>query len=206
MEPNLTLHTAARRYLIDRRSNWIDAYSRVPNQGRASDGYHYRDDAKDIFPRYNVLDAIRVEVERLDPDDLPPVELVKAHLVHAGHFAENMFTSGKTGAIEERAMEDERSRFVSWVEETAERLPESVAALPYQRTLSPDESAGWRAEVERRWPIEHGGWWEPITSNSRDDALVLDADSFCDDHDWTGDRGRASRTCRPRHPPRDRAT
>ena len=70
-DDGLALHTAARRYLLDRFQELVDAYSQVPNSGRAADGFHYRDDAKDIYPRYNVLDAIRVEVECLDPDALP---------------------------------------------------------------------------------------------------------------------------------------
>ena len=183
VEPNLILHTAARRYLVDRRREWIDAYTRVPNEGRASDGYHYRDDAKDIFPRYNVLDAILVEIERLDPEDLPSVEVVRDQLVNAGYHADDMFTSGKAGAIEGRAMEDERALFLLWVDAAAERLPESVQPLPYRRTLAPEESTRWRNEVESRWPIEHGGWWEPISSSAPDDAVVLDAASFWDDHD-----------------------
>jgi hypothetical protein len=182
MEPNLVLHTAARRYLIDRRSDWIEAYSRVPNQGRADDGYHYREDAKAIFPRYNVLDAIRVEVERLDPDELPPLDHLVDQLVHAGYYAESMFTTGKMGEVEGRAIDHERARFVAWVEEIAPRLPESVPALPYRRTLSSEESQRSRTEVESRWPIEHGGWWEPINSNARDEALALDSNAF-----WAGD-------------------
>jgi hypothetical protein len=182
VERNLVLHTAARRYLIDRRSDWIEAYSRVPNQGRADDGYHYREDAKDTFPRYNVLDAIRVDVECLDPDDLPPVDQLVDALVHAGYHAEDMFTTGKISDVEGRAIDDERARFVAWVEEIARRLPEAVPPLPYRRTLTPEESLRWRTEVESRWPIEHGGWWEPITYNARDEALALDADAF-----WAGD-------------------
>ncbi|HVF76318.1 MAG TPA: hypothetical protein VM938_14880 [Acidimicrobiales bacterium] len=179
MEPNVVLHTAARRYLIDRRRDWIEAYERLPNQGRAEDGYHYREDAKDVFPRYNVLDAIRVEVERLDPEELPPVQQLVDALVHAGYNADDLFTTGEAGDVEGRAIDDERARFVEWVKQITLRLPDSVLPLAYRRTLTSEESLRWRTEVERRWPIEHGGWWEPINSKARDEALALDGDAFC---------------------------
>lgn len=179
-EPNLVLHTAARRYLIDRYRGWIDTYSRVPNSGRAADGYHYRDDAKDVFPRYNVLDAIRVEVERLDPDDLPDLDTVVELLTHAGYYGDSVMTTGVSGDIEARAMNNERERFIAWVESSAQEVPEYGEALPYRRALSDDEARRWWDEIETRWPVEHGGWWGPINELARDNPLALDARAFWD--------------------------
>lgn len=189
----LILHTAARHYLIDRRTEWIEAYSSVPNQGRANDGYHYRDDAKNIFPRYNVLQAIRVEVERLDPDDLPELTAVADRLIHAGTHAQDLFTEGDHGDIERRAMDEERSAFVAWVHRTLQELPESVPSMPYRRTLTSDESARWKAGLEQRWGLESGGWWKLIVEpEDGDRVLLLEAETF-----WEGESaGRATAAVR----------
>jgi hypothetical protein len=179
-DPKAVLHTAARRYLLDRHQDWVESYSRVPNGGRADDGHHYRDDAKDVFPRYNVLDAIRVEVERLDPDDLPEVDTLVERLTHAGYYGDSFMTTGKFGDIESRAMNDERERFLAWVEQSAQQLPPSIEGLPYRRTLSEDEVRHWWGQVEGRWPIEHGGWWAPINDYASGNPFALDARAFWD--------------------------
>ncbi|MGH9154470.1 MAG: hypothetical protein ACRD1K_01115 [Acidimicrobiales bacterium] len=184
MDPALILHTAARHYLIDRRVDWITACSRVLNDGHAGDGYHYRDDAKNIFPRYNVLQAIRVDVERLDPGNLPERDVVVAHLVHAGYHAEDLFTGGDPGEIEQRAMDEERLAFVDWVERTVSNPPASVRPLPFRRTLTTEEGVRWKAGLEERWNLEQGGWWKPIVERAdSDQALALDATAFWDEND-----------------------
>jgi hypothetical protein len=68
---SVTLHMAARRYLMERYDVLAHRYAALPNHGRAEDGYHYRPKAWRIFPRYNVVAAILEQVERLDPDRLP---------------------------------------------------------------------------------------------------------------------------------------
>jgi hypothetical protein len=182
----LALHTAARRHLLDRFQQLVQAYAKVPNHGRAADDYHYREDAKAIYPRYNVVDAIRVEVERLDPDSLPDVETLVERLLHAGYYGESFMTTGKTGEVEARAMNDERQRFVEWVEQSAQHVPTSVEPLPYRRTLSEDEVRRWWAAVEASWPIEGGGWWAPINECASGNPLALDASAFWDADDADG--------------------
>jgi hypothetical protein len=183
MSASLALHTAARRYLIDRRAMWIEAYSTLPNAGRAADGYNYQDRAKDIFPRYNVLNAIRVMTERLDPDRLPAVDEVVAFIHRAAFEATDFMSEPPNGEIEAGAMDDERHGFAAWLDQVATgRL--APDPLPYRRTLSDEEATAWWKRIEHRWPVEHGGWWEPIIDQAATDvALVLESDCFWDDND-----------------------
>lgn len=179
MDASVRLHTAARSYLRDRWQEWADAYSRVLGDGRAEDGYHYTDEAKNIFPRYQVLDAILVDVERLDPDDLPAVDELIDRLVRAGRHADSPFTTGDRDEIQRQAMNEERERFVAWVQSAATDPPDAVPPLPYRRVLDTAETNKWWAAVQSAWTIEHGGWWEPIVSESVDeDAVVLADDCF----------------------------
>ena len=62
---SLALHNAARRYCLDRHAYWCERYSEIfRNRGdRQRDGYHYTPEALATFPRYQVLNAIRVELK-----------------------------------------------------------------------------------------------------------------------------------------------
>lgn len=68
MTSPLALHTAARRYGLERHAYWCDRYAAIARRGgdRQRDGYHYTAEALATFPRHNVLNAIRVELERMD--------------------------------------------------------------------------------------------------------------------------------------------
>src|SRR6476646_4711220 len=99
MDPSLALHTAARRYLLDRHAYWCEQYAEIVRShgDRQQDGYHYTDAALATFPRYNVLNAIRVQVERIDPDRLGDVEVTRSRLARAGETANDDFTRRPLG-------------------------------------------------------------------------------------------------------------
>jgi hypothetical protein len=61
------VHKAARRYLLDRWQELVDAYDRLDSGGRSRIGFGYTRKAYKLFPRYNVVDAIRVEVDVSTP-------------------------------------------------------------------------------------------------------------------------------------------
>jgi hypothetical protein len=173
MDTSLALHTAARRYLIERRAEWISRYSALPGaSGRSGAGYTV--EARAIFPRYHVLDAIRVAVERLDPDDLPVTAELADALRAAAVDADDVMTARPNGDIEARAMDEERRLFWQWVDEVEVRRLEPEP-LPYRRTLGDGEARTWWQRIEDRWPIEHGGWWAPIAAGAAtDDALAIE--------------------------------
>ncbi|GAB2663567.1 hypothetical protein GCM10009743_44980 [Kribbella swartbergensis] len=66
---------------MDRYDKLSEMYAQLPNQGRGAGGLLYSPGARRIFPRYNAVEAMLLEVERLDPDRLPdPHALAHAHL------------------------------------------------------------------------------------------------------------------------------
>lgn len=108
MSSGAGLHNAARYYSIEQHRSWCEVYSKLTNQGRASDGYHYSEKALDTFPRYLVLDAILKDIETIDPESLSDFEGAKSLITLAGATAENQFTRNASGEIEKRAQDDER--------------------------------------------------------------------------------------------------
>jgi hypothetical protein len=64
------LQFAARRYCIDRSKLWAEKYQRLVEVGSDRRGPRYTPEAYRTFPRYQVLNAIRTELERLTGTDV----------------------------------------------------------------------------------------------------------------------------------------
>ncbi|MDI1462569.1 hypothetical protein QEZ54_16475 [Catellatospora sp. KI3] len=169
MEPD-HLHTAARRHLMDRYQQLTTAYSRLPNHGRAADGYHYTPEARQIFPRCHVAAAILDDVERLDPERLPPPAQLAEALVHSARSAASVFTSDARDA---GVIADERRRFEAVVADWLRpgRLP-VVAPLPYRRVLAAEESRRRQELLAQRWGLV-GRVWHPMLGRTAPPAEVL---------------------------------
>src|SRR5207302_656678 len=111
------LHTAARRYCLERHAYWCERYSEIVRRGgdRKRDGYHYTPEALATFPRYNVLNAIRVELERIHPGTLGDFEAAKALLLRIGQTAADDFTRQPTDRIRQRLIAEEREAFCRYI-------------------------------------------------------------------------------------------
>jgi hypothetical protein len=167
------LHTAARRYLIDRSTYWSERYAQTP--GPWSGRYSAED--LDAFPRYQVLDAILEEVERLSLEEFASVEELRERIARAGWTAQSLFTSGEMGEIERRAMAQERERFVSFVTDLSSEDLALIEPLPYRRMLSDSEVEELSKRLRGTWGVE-GGYWFPLTDVPREDVLAFRAAEF----------------------------
>ena len=177
MEAGLAVHTAARRYCLERYAYWTECYADIA--GRERDGYHYTPEALATFPRYNVLDAIRVELERIDPAGLGDFEAAKARVVRAGETANDDFTRKPIGAIDRRATADERAAFCAYVRGLSPAELIAVEPLAFRRVLAADESEAVWARLRERWQILEG-YWYPLTDGTRPDVAAFDAAAFHD--------------------------
>src|SRR5262249_41408688 len=139
---SLALFTAARRYCIERHAYWCERYSKIARQ---REGYNYTPEALATFPRYNVLNAIRRELERLEPAHLGDADNTKALLLLAGETAEDDFTRRPIGEIDERAMTEERKAFCDYMLGLTPDDLNTVQSLPYRRVLAAEESKAFWA-------------------------------------------------------------
>lgn len=188
MDPAEALHTAARRYVIERAADWRDRYAALlagEADGRRRAGiappteYTYSDEALATFPRYQVLAAIQAAVEALTPSDFTSLEDARQR-VAAAASADNLFTA-QTGHIQHGAIEEERSLFAVYVAQLAEADLRCVEALPYRRTLAAVERTRLLQELERRWGVQ--GWpWYPLDRPGDAEpppfTLVFEAEPF----------------------------
>lgn len=135
-------------------------------------GAEYTPEALGMFPRYNVLNAIRVEVERLDPHELEDIEEMLDILLAAGGTAEDDFTRKPIGEIAAAAMLEEREAFCTYLRNLGADQLKLVERLPYRRVLDDNEAKGIWAQLSDRWSIEPG-YWFPLAESTVPDIVAF---------------------------------
>ncbi|GLY54536.1 hypothetical protein [Lentzea sp. NBRC 102530] len=169
-----TLHTMARRYLMSRNEKLRAAGDELPNDGRRFFGY--TQEAQRIYPRYNAVTAILREVERLDPDDLPPPDRLASALATAS-ATRSVF---RLTRVEAEADAEERALFRAAVRSWRAAEDLLVEPLPYRRLFSEEEHERWRDALARRWGLAGFLWHPLIAVDVPDDVLVVDASALED--------------------------
>ena len=129
------------------------------------------------FPRYNVLNAIRVEVGRMDPATLKDLESTRALLVLAGATAESDFTRSPVDEIETRVMVEEREVFIGFIGGLTLSDLTEVEKLPYRRVLSAVESQSIWSRLRDRWRILEG-YWYPLAECEISDVAAFNKGAF----------------------------
>jgi hypothetical protein len=170
VEPE-NLHHAARRHLMRRYDELTDAYAELPHQGRAMDGYHYTVEARRIFPRYRIVEAMLEQVERFDPDRLPDSADLAAALLRSTDDAQSPFKP--QGQVEADAIREERQLFAAAVRDWASKADLDVEPLDYRRVLTAEESSGWCRHLQQRWALENLSWYPLVTAPVPAHVLVL---------------------------------
>lgn len=176
------LHSMARRYLMDRYGELIGMYAQLPNQGRVAGGLLYSLNARRIFPRYNTVDAMLVEVERLDPDRLPDPHALTQTLHRAADNAQSPFTRPPQSRVEQDVIDDERGLFRSAVDNWTSTPDLDVEPLGYRRVLRPEESEDWRRRIRQVWGLQDLTWYPMLAGSVPQDVLVLREESMWDQH------------------------
>lgn len=172
------LHTAARRYCNEHYTHWCKQYSLVSNSGRAVDGYHYTEKALDTFPRYTMLNAIRVNIERIDPNSLTNFADAKKRIISDASKADDDFTRNPIDDIARNAQEEEREKFCQYIDVLTEDESVNVGPLPYQRVLLEGESSTVWNQLHARWGLEPRSCWYPLAETSYTDLVAFNAECF----------------------------
>jgi hypothetical protein len=166
------LHAAARRYCIDKHHYWTERYDKIVKAGQDRDGSTYTNDALDVFPRYNVLKAILVEIERFTPQDFSTLEEAKELITTTCYLAEDMFTKAPNSPIAEKAMEEERKAFVYFIQTLSEEELDKVELLSYRRVIQTSEKQQIWAELKKAWDIQDS-YWYPLSESSPDNVVAF---------------------------------
>jgi hypothetical protein len=171
MTPTEALITASRRYCKENFSYWCDRYARE-RTGINSPVYSYSDEDYNLFPRYNVLSAILGEVEELVGQHYPDITSCQEDLVLVGLAAESIFTKDVKNATAVSAMQEERDKFVNYVQTVTLGELGLIDPLPYRRRLKTSEKKEIRQRLLEIWNYE-GDYWDPLVEKSPTEFLFL---------------------------------
>jgi hypothetical protein len=167
MDNRNALHTAARRFCEDRHSDWTQAYSElearenIQIEKKFEAGWEYSEEAYGVFPRYRLDKAIRVEVERLEPQSSSSLEELRLQLISASDIAEARLRAGINNAIAWKALREEAEDYRTYIRALSERDLLSIAPLPFRRVISVEESKELRNQLKMVWDIG-GSYWFPL--------------------------------------------
>ncbi|HEY9258984.1 hypothetical protein, partial [Chitinophaga sp.] len=161
------LITAARRYCIDHHAHWANRY-RNERSGQDFPVYTYSDSDYDLFPRYNMLSAILGEIEVLVGN--PAVS--RETLVQIGLSAGLPFTEDEEHPIETAAIQQEREKFIHFIQTITPEALEQTAPLPHRRRLDATEKEQVDLQLLERWNYD-GNYWDPIDPKSPSEVVYL---------------------------------
>ncbi len=162
------LHTAIRRYCMDRYSYWTKEYGELAAMGKDRAGSGYTQEALCTFPRYNVLNAILIEIERHRPEKFSTLDEAKRFFIAVAADAQNIFTQPPNGNLEQQVMNEEREALGKFIAQLTDRDLLSSEPLFYRRVLSAAESNSIRERLRTVWGIREG-YWYPLAQRERDD-------------------------------------
>lgn len=171
------LHFAARRYCIERFVFWAERYRELAANKRDRQGSGYTSEAYRTFPRYQVLDAIRIDLERLTGSDVRNLADARETFALVGLTAENEFTSFDQPEAR-AAVQEEREAFERFVRNVSSADLREIEPLPYARVLSADESDRVWQSVERAWGLRRRQYWYPLAKTHRADVEAYQAPYF----------------------------
>lgn len=170
-----SLHMMARRYLMGRNEKLRTEYAAI-HKGFPRTPGPFTDEEKRIFPRFDAVDAMLREVQRLDPEALPPPDQLAAALSLFAATAQSVFTV-ELDLIEAEVAAAERELFRAAVEDWSAAPNLVVEPLPYRRVFSDEEAQGWRRRIEARWGFQkYMTSWHPFPDTEPPEGLlILDA-------------------------------
>jgi hypothetical protein len=171
MTPTEALITAARRYLIDNHRYWAERYTKE-RTGDNFPEYTYTDNDYNLFPRYNMLHAILGEVETLVGQNHLNIEAGKQALKSMGLNAGSSLVKEPINKIERAAMQEEREKFIRFIDQVSMDELAAVEPLPHRRRLTEEEKQVVRQELLTHWNFQ-GNYWEPLEELSPKPTIFL---------------------------------
>jgi hypothetical protein len=172
MEHNINLHRKTRHYCMENFEFWMNKYLENRKGRPNTFEYTYEESDYDLFPRYNSLGAILQGVETLIPSNYDSFQTLKNELVTLGRTYESIFTKDSHGT-EKKAIEDERHKFMEFVQSQTEQTVIEVPELFHRRRISKDETDEFTIQLKTNCDVEVGQFWWPIDlMNSKPESFM----------------------------------
>jgi hypothetical protein len=167
MDDKTALHTAARRYCQERFSGWIHNYAELQAKEKwqvwhlFDPGWDYSDEAYRTFPRYRIVEAIQIEVERLTPASAATLNELRTLLIHASEFAQTRLHAELKNPIAREALREEADAYRTHIQVLGTTDLANIEPLPFRRVIDEQESKRLWNQLKKAWDIG-GGHWFPL--------------------------------------------
>ncbi|MBV9280749.1 MAG: hypothetical protein JOZ41_11750 [Chloroflexi bacterium] len=168
MDEKTALHTAARRYCVERDTAlhplfWERLEERLRQEQRDVSDRELRRAAEGVSgtaAQWEMLGAILFGLEQVTPEDFPDIEALRAELVAVAREAEPDLAGWSEQELPE--LEEERELFRAYVERLCPDDLRAVEPLFHRRVLSDhDADKLWR-RAKRRWGVPREWKWYPM--------------------------------------------
>lgn len=153
---------------------WCGKYSQE-GSGRSK----YSDKDYDLFPRYIVLREILEGVESLVEQYFSSLDDCKAELKLIGLTSNSKFTADGQNSIKNNAIQDERNKFVTFINNITNSDLDQVEPLPYRRKMNIDEAKQIRQQLFKIW--KYDSYWDPLDDCSPKPTVFLMQANVTDD-------------------------
>lgn len=189
------LITSARHYCKDNFVFWADKYQKESS----GNNNPYSDNDYNIFPRYNVLTAIQQGVETLVGQDFQSFESCKQQLVDFGLKSHSIFTidsndelhllgesgkykstTGRQNPIAKKAMAEERTKFIEFINSRTTENISQVKPMPYRHRLTDQEMILVRKQLADVWNYD-GDYWNPLDDKCSKETVFVTEDNLTED-------------------------
>jgi hypothetical protein len=157
-----SLHSAIRRYCIDNHSYWLYKYFEL-DESKRFENSNYTNEAYSIFPRYNILNALLIEIERFQPKDFNDFEEAKEFFCLISKQSESPFAKSSTNEIAKKVEDEESQKLYAFINQLTDSNLEKVESLFYRRVLSESESQHLREKLREKWNVD--GYWFPLSTS-----------------------------------------
>lgn len=172
--PQESIHSWARRYCMERDEHWSRQHAVTRREREREVPYRYADKDYDLFPRYQVLRAILLAIERLEPADFETERELRQALAYCIRTGASPFTE-PSNQISDAAMLAERDAMERAVANVTLADCARLPPLPYRRVLGDDEAATVRARLKSRWGIDPERGWYPMIAGRPEGAEAFQA-------------------------------
>jgi hypothetical protein len=177
------IHTATRRYCIDRAAMWRKHASR-PDRAPMQDRRHpeierevSEREGRLIYPSICLLEAVLEEVERFVPGDFTsPSETLELLLVAVQTADREELQRLDRAQVQETL--EERDQLLDYLKRLTEADLRLVEPLPFRRRLSPGEAGGLWDRISERWGIREQFWYPLSCKEPPPGVVALQADWF----------------------------
>lgn len=189
MDEREALHTAARRYCMERETAiWreIEAEAARERHLPSTALLQALETSRRLGGRWDVIQGILRRIEGVTSGTFVSVDTLRAYLTESGRTASleedtrrlkeaagQRVVKEELSEEAERAGNDERARFCAYIENMQPEVLRDVRPLPHHRLLGEREAARLWRRLQRKWQIPSQGYWWPLGSQEVPPPHVL---------------------------------